>query len=282
MQCDAFKAANHMMNAAQKYIGGEGAIKSHLFILAINNSGSTFLARALGGAPGAWSLPREGQHVPGFAGPSSRGTGTGLLWAATPENEALFTDPAAYDWARTRRAWHFQAGASQPDASVLILSSPPFLLIAEELARIFPDAFFLMLVRHPLPVIEGILRGTVGTDVEAQEALVEQAVAHVIRGMQVQLRNCALLHGRVVKISYEVMCAMPAKVGQQIEALAPALGPVTLDQHIAVKGHYDERLRDMNADQVARLSPALRLAIEARLERYEALLAEFGYGAALA
>ncbi len=270
-----------MMDPARKYIGGEGAIQSHLFILAINNSGSTFLARALGESPGAWSLPREGQHVAGFAGPSSRGTGTGLLWAATPEREALFTNPATYDWDRTRRAWHFQAQASQPDASVLVLSSPPFLLIAEELARAFPEAAFLMLLRHPLPVIEGILRGTAGTDIGAQLALVEQAVAHVIRGMETQRRNCALLGSRVLRFSYEAMCATPAKVGEQIEALVPALGPVKLDRRIAVKGRYDESLRNMNDDQVARLGPVLRRAIEERLEPYGALLAEFGYGTTL-
>jgi hypothetical protein len=270
-----------MTHPEQHFVGGEGVITSHLFILAINNSGSTFLARALGHSPGAWILPREGQHVPGFAGPSSRGTGTGLLWAATPERTELFNDPAAYDWEQNRRVWHFHAQANAPDATILVLSSPPFLLIAEALACAFPDARFLLMSRHPLPVIEGIMRGTVGDDVAAQHAILDDAVAHVMRAMGSQLHNRRALAGRSIAFSYEAMCASPEAVGDKIHALVPALGPVRLDRRIAVKGNYDERLRNMNGDQVARLDPALRRTIEARMEPHADLLAQFGYRATL-
>jgi hypothetical protein len=280
MQRHAFAAAD-MTEQGQLYVGGAGAITSHLFILAINNSGSTFLARALGHSPGAWHLPREGQHVPGFVGPSSRGSSTGLLWAATPERIALFTDVSAYDWAQSRRAWHFQAQAYAPDASVLVLSSPPFLLITEDLARAFPDARFLLMTRHPLPVIEGILRGTAGEDAPAQHAVLDDAVAHVVRAMEVQLNNQTLLGNRATAFSYEAMCATPDAVGVQISRLVPALGPVDLDRQIAVKGNYDERLRNMNDDQLARLDPAIRSAIEQRLAPHAELLAQFGYQATL-
>jgi hypothetical protein len=280
MQRHAFKAVS-MTEQTQLYVGGAGAITSHLFILAINNSGSTFLARALACSSGAWGLPREGQHIAGFVGPSSRGTGTGLLWAATPEREAQFTDPKAYDWAQSRRAWHFQAQAYAPDGSVLVLSSPPFLLIAEELAHAFPDARFLLMTRNPLPVIEGILRGTAGEDASAQHAVLDDAVAHVLRAMEVQLHNRAALGDRVTTFSYEAMCATPDAVGAQISRLVPALGPVDLDRQIAVKGNYDERLRNMNDDQLARLDPALRSAIEQRLAQHAELLAQFGYQATL-
>lgn len=258
-----------------RVVGGIGAISQHLFVLAINNSGSTFLTKALEKAPGAWGLPREGQHVPGFTGPSSRGTSAGLLWAASAESEAVFTAPAAYDWERSKRAWHFQAEAAMADARVLVVASPPFLMIADQLVQAFPEAFFLILTRHPLPVIEGILRGTPGEDA----ALVEPAVRHVLRGMEYQRANRERLGERALTICYEDMCAAPETVGAAILRLVPGLGAVDLAQRIAVKGRYDEGLRNMNGDAVGRLDPALRMDIANRLSKHDDLLAAFGYGA---
>jgi hypothetical protein len=252
-----------------------GAIREHLFVLAPNNSGSTFLTRALGLSPGAWSLPREGQHVSGYAGPSSRGTGAGLLWAANADTIARFTDPAAYDWQRNRRAWHFQAASEHPEATVLIVSSPPFLLIADQLARHFPEARFVMMVRNPYAMVEGILRGTPGGIGNLETA--GAAARHVAAALKQQSANRALLEERAVSFSYEEMCRNPQAVSARILELAPALGEVRLDQKIAVKGHYDEELRDMNAEQIARLDSAMIAAIEAEFDRHRPLLDAFDY-----
>lgn len=259
------------MTEGQIYVGGAGAIRQHLFVLAPNNSGSTFLTRALGLSPGAWSLPREAQHVEGFAGPSSRGTGTGLLWASTPENLALFTDPAAYDWERSRRAWHFQAEAYQPDASVLALGSPPFLLIAKELATHFVEAQFLVMVRNPYAMVEGILRGTPG-------ALDPAAAArHVMVALQHQRANQQKLGERAICFDYETMCREPDSVAAKISALVPQLGGVLLSRKLPVKGNYDEELRDMNADQIARLTPHQISAANSVFDADWPLLEYFGY-----
>lgn len=260
-----------------RFVGGGGAIKTHLFVLAINNSGSTFLTKALAHSPGAWSLPREAQHMPGFAGPSSRGTGAGLLWAANAASEAIFTDPAAYDWEQSKRAWHFQAEAEAANAELLVLSTPPFLMIAETLAQAFPEARFLILSRHPLPVIEGILRGTPGDNA----SLIEPAVRHVLRAMEVQRLNRERLGDRAIWFSYEDMCASPGTIGATILKFAPQLESVDLSQRISVKGRYDEPLRNMNSDSVERLDPALRADIEGRLSEHADLLAAFGYEAGL-
>ena len=47
----------------------ERAVGTHLFGIAPNNSGSTFLKEALATCRATWNLSREGQHVLGFAGP---------------------------------------------------------------------------------------------------------------------------------------------------------------------------------------------------------------------
>jgi Sulfotransferase family len=261
-------------------IGAMGAVERHLFVLAPNNSGSTFLTKALEQSPGAWALPREGQHVEGFVGPSTRSTGAGLLWAESAESIAHFADPAVYDWEKTRRAWHFKATSHQPGAKVLVVSSPPFLLLAEDLAQHFPDARFILLHRNPWATSEGIIRGTRPDPGESETDLARRAARHVIFALGRQLTNRQLLRDRATSFSYEEMCAQPTAIGAAIAALVPELGGVELDRRVAVKGNYDEALRDMNADQIARLAPAVRGVLNSEFAAHRDLLLELGYGAA--
>jgi hypothetical protein len=250
------------------------AIRRHLFILAPNNSGSTFLARALARSPGAWSLPREGQHMPGFAGPSSRGTGTGLLWAARAERIALFTQTNAFDWDRNRAAWHFHARAQSPDASVLVVQSPPFLLVAEQLVEQFDDARFLIMVRNPYAMVEGIIRSTEGG---GEEAKVREASLHVAAVLQWQWINREQQAERSLSFTYEEMCANADDVAARISAFEPGLGATSLAHRISIKGRYDEKLRDMNTEQIARLKPAWLSIINDVFDPHRALIEAFGY-----
>lgn len=256
---------------------GEGAITSHLFVLAPNNSGSTFLAGALARSPGAWHLEREGQHVEGFVGPSSRGTGARLLWASRPEWIATFRDPAARDWPRTRRAWHFKARAFQAGATALVVTSPPFLLFAEELAVAFPEARFIVLVRNPYAVAEGIMRRPSAAPVAAGDAIEAAAARHIVAALAAQAENCRTLGDRALFLRYEDMCHDPAVAARAIQALAPALGPVALDRSLPVKGEYHEPLRDMNDQQIARLGPERLAALNAVFDGHRGLLEGFGY-----
>lgn len=258
--------------------GAAGAVRRHLFLLAPNNSGSTFLAAALADCARAWSLPREGQHVAGFHGPSSRGTGTRLLWAADPASVAIFRDAAAYDWDRTRRAWEFHARAAQEGAETLVVASPPFLLIADQLAAAFPDAAFLVLVRNPYAVAEGIIRrGPEAGPVAAGDSLATTAARHIVAALAAQEANRAALGPRAACFGYEEMCAAPAEVAARIAALVPALADLDLARARPVKGRYDEPLRDMNAGQIARLTPGQIADLDAVFAAHRPLLARFGY-----
>ncbi|WP_260582036.1 sulfotransferase [Sphingopyxis sp. PET50] len=259
-------------------VGGEGAIARHLFLLAPNNSGSTFLAAALARCALAWSLPREGQHVAGFHGPSSRGTGTRLLWAADPASIAAFRDPAAYDWSRTRRAWHFHARAVSDDADTLVVASPPFLLIADQLAAAFPDAAFLIMVRNPYAVAEGIIRrGAEAGPAAPGTSLATAAARHIVAALAAQRANGAALGNRAACFTYEEMCAAPAETAARIAALVPSLADLDINRSLPVKGRYHERLRDMNADQIARLTPGQTADLTAVFAAHRDDLAAFGY-----
>ena len=75
----------------------ERAVGTHLFGIAPNNSGSTFLKEALATCRATWNLQDEGQHMLGFAGPATREQGR-LIWSTESRWLARLTDPRAFDW----------------------------------------------------------------------------------------------------------------------------------------------------------------------------------------
>lgn len=265
-----------------------GQIETHLFLACANNSGSTFLAAALGGCRATWRLPREGQFVRGYAGPLptrpyANGDCPGLLWASEQRWIDLFRNPANYDWPKTRRAWYFHARAHASDASVFVTKSPPHMLLLPQLARHFPKTRFLFMVRNPYAVCEGICRhiAKLGPQYRRQFAgdgssLMTAAATHVANCFLWQRRNIEAYGDRGACFTYEEMCAEPAAVAGKVRALVPALDDLRLRRRIAVKA-YDEALANMNERQIARLEAGQIAAFNRVFRAHRDALAHFGY-----
>lgn len=253
-------------------------VKTHLFIICPNNSGSTFLKHALASSAYTWNLAREGQHTFGFVGPSSSKAELNRQWAATAESIAVFTDADAYDWPATRPAWYFQAFSASPDAHVFVEKSPPFLLVVDQLAAHFPDARFLFMVRNPYAVVEGILRKSRRAWLESvgADAALRIAAAHVVNCLAYQRRNIERWSRQGACFTYEEMCADPRRVERLIADQVPGLDDVNLRQRLRVH-EYDEPLRNMNAQQVSRLGADQWKIIAGAFEPYGDLFEFFGY-----
>ena len=263
-------------------------LSTHLFGIAANNSGTTFLQAAVARCGAVWSLPFEGQRMPGFSGPrSSFGPGVeapGMIWAAPRRTLEAFADPSAYRWPSIRKAWYFCASAEQRRASVFFTKSPPFLLQVEALSQHFRNAKFLFMVRNPYAVCEGMCRNFRRRFPEDYQRLFQAlpqklartAATHVVNCMQAQRRNVERWGELGVFFTYETMCAAPERVASEIAALVPALDDLNLRQKLLAKG-YHETLTDMNARQLARLEEDEWLAINRVFLAHEELLAWFGY-----
>lgn len=254
------------------------AVRSHLFLLCPNNSGSTFLSQAIARSPHVWSLPTEGQHVFGFAGPSTRGTPWPLIWAGSAQTTAYFAD-ARYDWERIRKTWYFHAEANNSDAPIFHTRSPPFLLLAGQLNDNFRDARFLIMVRDPYAALEGIVRRRrhvpeLGEDPD----LATMAARHLVECFKRQLANRVRFADRSLFLTYEEMCSDPGATATKIGRLAPGLGPIDLTQEQSVKGMYKEALRNMNAEQIGRLTAQDAEAATAVFRENLDVLEAFGYG----
>jgi hypothetical protein len=254
------------------------AVRTHLFLLCPNNSGSTFLSQAIARSSNVWSLPTEGQRVFGFAGPSTAETIWPLIWGGSAQSRAHFAD-AQYDWERTRKAWYYHAEADHPAAPIFHTRSPPFLLIADQLRDNFSDARFLLMVRDPYATLEGITRRRRRSPTELGDGagLATFAARHLVTCFKQQLVNLEALSGRCVFFTYEEMCADPDRVTREIIDLVPDIGGFDLAASQAVKGIYQEPLRNMNHDQIARLCEADRKAATAVFREHLEVFERFGY-----
>lgn len=249
-------------------------IQTHLFVICPNNSGSTYLKNVLATCKNTWNLQREGQNTIGFVGPN-RFNPMGihpLLWAATEDDRHARKNPKHYDWEKTKSAWYLQAFSKTEQATVFVEKSPPFLLQVETLVSNFVNAKFLLMVRNPYAMAEGILRRY------REQDCIKRTARHVISCFEYQKENCTFLakHPHLF-FSYEDLCEHPESIEKKIKALLPELDDLVLYQKIKVKGMYDKYLTNMNDQQIHRLTSEQFKGLTAAFSRHEALFNAFGY-----
>lgn len=222
----------------------------YLFILCPPSSGSTLLWQLLQTSPHVGSLPAEGQ---------------------TLVKDILFTgqrwDPAlSVPWEKVRQVWESAWDMSKP---VLLEKSPPHLVRARQLQAHFPNSHFVVMVRNPYAYCEGIRRRW-RSDLDyatIARRWVERAAC--------QRDNRASLQ-RVLFFTYEQLCADAESVCRRLVGFVPELERLQPQREFAV---FEKSLpvKDLNARQIARLSPADIGEINAVLCGHQGLLAEFGY-----
>lgn len=254
----------------------ENCVTKHVFVMCPNQSGSTFLVRALGLCAQAWSLKREGQNTHGYVGPDTFESDITLTWASDRRNIEFIKNQAAYNWPVNRKTWYFQASASRPDAGVFVTKSPPFLLIADQLAANFKNVRFIFMVRNPYAVVEGIYRRGI-KGVKSPEEILQISARHILNCFAYQKSNIDTFPETGTFFTYEDMCARPCTTAQKIQNLVPEFSDLVLDQTIEVKGMYEEPLRDMNADHIGRLAPEALDIINETFILHTNLLDYFGY-----
>lgn len=255
----------------------ETLVRTHVFIIAPNNSGSTLLRRSFEISDSVWALPREGQHVLGFSGPHTGGADDALIWNSTAARRARYADPAAYDWEASRKAWYFQAYSRSPEASVFVTSSPPFLLNLPALKAHFRNAKFILLTRNPYAVAEGVLRRPDHYRLDPGEDAADAVARHIGHCLEQQTRNAEAFAADSLRLSYEQMCDDPAETRRRVVEFLPDVPDYTLDQVIPVKTVYQEAVRNMNAEAIARLAPEQIRTLTERFETFRAALGAWGY-----
>ncbi|WP_417783812.1 sulfotransferase [Terasakiella pusilla] len=242
----------------------QNCIKTHLFLICPNNSGSTFLKGVMANSRHTWNLKREGQHMAGFQGVSTSEIGAELLWA-TEKWLKYFTDEAAFNWPMSKKAWYFTATARDPEASVFFTKSPPAIVWVEQLKRHFHNSKFIFMVRDPYAVVEGISRRKQHRYPRTE--LLTLASEHIMKCFELQIENIEN-NPQAVFFTYEFLCAEPEQAKSMLNALVPELVDLTFDAKIPVKGSYFEPLRNMNEQQINTLSKQDLTIINRVFDRY--------------
>jgi len=127
-----------------------------VFVAGLHRSGTTLLARCLAAHPHVTGLSGtgvpedEGQHLQDVF-PTARALGGPGRFALRPEAHLTETSPLATPHARQRllQVWEPYWDAARPLA---LEKSPPNLVRTRFLQALFPDASFVVVVRHPVAV----------------------------------------------------------------------------------------------------------------------------------
>jgi hypothetical protein len=175
-----------------------------VFVVGLHRSGTSLIHRLL----------RQHPQITGFADTPAREDEGQFLQSVLPTGQAFggvgrfafdkaahFTadDPRVCDATRDRimREWGAYLDLRKP---IIIEKSPPNLLRTTFLQQLLPDASFVLIVRHPIPVA---LASSKWSKTSVHELVLHWAVAH-----RIALGDLPALH-RVMVLRYEDFIAEP-------------------------------------------------------------------------
>ncbi len=230
-------------------------MKKHLFVLCSHNSGSTVLWQFLQTSPHVSVLPGEGQYLEGV-----RDIMNNDPWSSTTK----------FPWELIKTEWEKEWNLNKP---ILLEKSPPNLMRAFEIEKVFPNSYFVIMMRNPYAYCEGskrkYLKGWSYSD------LAKRWIDHA----QHQLKNINGLQ-KVIYFTYEEFTENPSEIIKNMLHFFPELE--TLDSSFStvrksVYGNVSRPITNFNAAQIANLSDADILEISEILKQYPDIMEFFNY-----
>jgi hypothetical protein len=255
--------------------------EKYLFIICMNNSGSTLLERVLSDCRNVVGFPPAGpdeqvngqRFVPDLMPtPGKMKVSCRRIWT---EQAAILEDESRYNWPkikeRWRREWARNPKFQAANPRVFLEKSPANVLRASMLQKHFEKSFFVLMQRYPYAVAEGIRRRA--------GLSIERCAQHWIRCAQQQMRNETTLK-RAIKLSYEELSEQADYCRRQMLSLIPEVEDLDLGKEVAVQsieGHVRKPIVNYNQKQMALLSKEDIAQINQHLEKVPEVMAHFGY-----
>jgi hypothetical protein len=256
--------------------------EKYLFIICMNNSGSTLLERVL----------KDCRNVVGFlapGGPDQQVNGQRFVTDLMPtpgkleercrriwsEQAEVLADESRYDWPRIKRRWRREWSRNPKfrtaNPRIFLEKSPANVLRATMLQAHFPNASFILMQRNPYAVAEGIRRRT--------NLPLGRCIQHWIRCARQQMANERTLQS-VIRFNYEDLSERPGDCCQQIVKLMPELDDIDFQKEVSVQsieGKVRRPIINYNQPQIARLSVDDLTEITRYLEQVPEVMGHFGY-----
>jgi len=260
----------------------DGVTEKYLFIICMNNSGSTLLERVL----------KDCRNVVGFlapGGPDQQVNGQRFVTDLMPtpgklpvrarriwtEQADILADETRYDWAAIKRRWR-REWARNPkfrtaNPRIFLEKSPANVLRATMLQKHFTDSSFILMQRNPYAVAEGIRRRT--------KIPLDRCIEHWIRCAEQQMQNERVLQS-VARLNYEDLSERPKYCRTEVVRLMPELDDLDLNKEVSVQsieGKIRRPIVNYNQQQIDRLTGLDLEEINAYLEKVPQVMTHFGY-----
>lgn len=268
----------------------------HLFILGMNDSGTTFLQNALSHCGNCVSFRHPKKRPHGMEGQGvSYWKKKQKGWyprdidhqvvKVFSEKAEIWREPSnRWNWKEIKAAWNeaWKQNANWGKATprVMIEKTPSSLFSVEMYKAHFPDCRFLIIHRNPYVVCEGIRR-TVKQHKKRDYSLArcaEHWLACSIQQMENIQRFCT--SGEAIWFKYEDMVTKTGHVEQRIKDFVPALHDLDLrkpSQCHSLDGNKAQPLQNYNNKQLKNLKPEDYAEINAVLDTAPEVLKFFGY-----
>jgi hypothetical protein len=254
--------------------------EKYLFIICMNNSGSTLLERVLRDCGNAIAFPaapdaqtngqqfvRDFMPIPGRIDKKNR-----RIWT---EHADMLEDESLYNWPIIKQRWRWKWSTNPKfqtaGTRVFLEKSPPNVLRASMLQKHFDNSFFILMQRNPYAVSEGIRRRT--------KLPLNRCIRHWIRCAFKQMRNEEQLE-RAIRLNYEDLSERAEFCRDQILNLIPELDDLDMHKDVAVQG-VEGKIRqpivNYNAKQIALLGHEDISTINTELDKVPEVMSHFGY-----
>jgi len=226
---------------SDKYLG-----ENLIFIISLPRSGSTLLQRVLGGHAELVSSSEPWIMLHPVYGRRDQGITTEYSadWAALGVNEFLehYTDgPEVYDDGIRAFAQTIYANAIRKGGGTRFIDKTPrYVMIIDDLIRLFPAANFVFLIRNPLSVLASIVNSQVSHDLWTLERFSDE----LLSGPGAILRGIDALGDKAITVRYEDFVMAPEK---NLEVICGALdlsyeaGMLEYDNSTKVQGFMQDR-----------------------------------------
>jgi hypothetical protein len=257
----------------------------NLFIVCMNNGGSTMIHECLANCENAVVMPRsklkpnsatsaEGHVNAGGFMPRPFDHDVGAVWS---EKKYIFQNVENYNWPKIKEAWNSKWMLSSKWAEsgrVLVEKSPPNVLRARMMEEQFEDPYFIVMVRNPYAIAEGMRR--------RWGRSVQRSTRHWVESSKEQIENIENLNN-VIWFRYEKLCSKPNYIKKKIINFIPELYDLSFDVSVSGTHAIDKhnsvpiKITNFNDRQIRNLSNRDIYAINTELDKAPDVLKYLGY-----